>query len=316
MPLAKKSLSGSETRVSGSRSNRSLAIAEVTAMLALLLSFIWIWQRAFRGDAYLVVFGYFALGLRSHVRRGESARNLGLTLANFPAAARNAAPAVVVGVLLPLGLGAHLGTWHFPNWATSLAHISWLLIWGTAQQYGLLCFFYRRLLEIFRRPGAAILAAAVIFAMFHVPNLFLMGVTFVAGLVSCVLYRREPNVLVLGIAHAVISFLLFYALPISLTHDLRVGPGYFALALDVREDHPRPLGGSGVGLAAERNGSRALPCLRVGRDGLPAPPVEGDEAAGEGIVENSVRTLALTAGNLVFLQRSSLPRLRRVTSCS
>ncbi len=197
-------------------------------MLTLLLSFIWIWQGAFPGAAWLVVLGYFALGLYSHIRRGESARDLGITLANFPAAARNAAPAVAVGVLAPLGLGAYLGAWRFESWPTSLEHVAWLLIWGTAQQYGLLCFFYRRLREILESSGAAMPAAAALFAAFHVPNLFLMGVTFVAGGVSCLLYRREPNVLVLGIAHAAISFVLFCALPASLTHDLRVGPGYFA----------------------------------------------------------------------------------------
>lgn len=203
------------------------AVAEIAAMLTLLLSFIWVWQDAFSGAAFLVVFGYFALGLHSHLRCGESARDLGFTLTNFLAAARNAAPAAAVGVLVPLGVGAHLGAWHFESWPTTLEHISWLLIWGTAQQYGLLCFFYRRLLEILERPGAATATAALIFALFHVPNLFLMGVTFVAGLVACMLYRREPNVLVLGIAHAAISFVLFCALPSSLTHDLRVGPGYF-----------------------------------------------------------------------------------------
>lgn len=196
-------------------------------MMASLLTFIWIWQDAFPGAALLVVAGYFGLGLHSHLRCGESPRGLGFTLSNFPAAARNAAPAVAIGLAAPLAAGAALGSWHFEPWPESLAHASWLLFWGTAQQYGLLCFFYRRLFEVFGRPGPATLGAATAFAAFHIPNLFLMAVTFIAGLVSCALYRREPNVLVLGIAHAAISFLLFDTLPFSLTHELRVGPGYF-----------------------------------------------------------------------------------------
>ena len=51
--------------------------------------------------------------------------------------------------------------------------------------------------------------------------------TFVAGSVSCALYRRVPNVFVLGIAHTAISMVLYSALPVSMTHDLRVGPGYY-----------------------------------------------------------------------------------------
>ena len=55
-----------------------------------------------------------------------------------------------------------------------------------------------------------------------------VAATFVAGLASCTLYRREPNVFVLGIAHAAISFVLYGALPRTITHGLHVGPGYFA----------------------------------------------------------------------------------------
>ncbi len=206
---------------------RATAALEVAAMLALLLSFIWVWQEAFPGDALLVVFLYFALGLSSHLRRGESAREIGLTLHNWWPAARNAAGVVAFGIALPLGWGIAHGTLHFdpaPRW---LASLPFHMIWGTAQQYGLVCFFYRRLHEGFGGPRAATLGAATIFAICHLPNPFLVGVTFAAGLVSCTLYRREPNVFVLGVAHGLISLTLFGALPFSLTHDLHVGPGYY-----------------------------------------------------------------------------------------
>jgi membrane protease YdiL (CAAX protease family) len=75
---------------------------------------------------------------------------------------------------------------------------------------------------------AATATAAVTFAAFHAPNGFLMSVTLGAGLVACSLYRRSPNVIVIGLAHATLSYLLYFALPYSLTHGLRVGPGYYA----------------------------------------------------------------------------------------
>jgi membrane protease YdiL (CAAX protease family) len=56
-----------------------------------------------------------------------------------------------------------------------------------------------------------------------------MAVTLGAGVVACLLYRRSPNVIVIGLAHATLSFVLYCALPYSLTHGLRVGPGYFAV---------------------------------------------------------------------------------------
>jgi hypothetical protein len=204
------------------------ALVEVAAMVALVLSYIWGWQGLFRGDFLLVVALYFALGYLSHMRRGETARELGLRLDNCRTSARSASLLVAVGVCTPLAIGAALGTWHFPSSTRSLANLPWMVAWGTAQQYGLLCFLYRRLLEILNGPRRATLGAAMIFAAFHAPNPLLLGVTLVAGVACCTLYRREPNVFVLGVAHAAISFVLYSALPYSVTHGLHVGPGYLA----------------------------------------------------------------------------------------
>ncbi len=207
---------------------RATAAAEVTAMLAILLSYIWLWQRTFPGNPLVVVALYFALGYASHRRRGESAPEIGLRIDNWRPAARDAAGVVAFGVGAPLAWGAAHGTWHFEPAASSLVSLAAHIPWGAAQQYGLLCFFYRRLREVFDSPLAATVAASAIFAACHAPNVFLIGVTFAAGLISCTLYRREPNVFVLGVAHGLISFTLFYALPYSLTHNLIVGPGYFS----------------------------------------------------------------------------------------
>ncbi len=199
-------------------------------MLALLLSYIWLWQRTFPGNAQLVVFLYFALGYTSHRRRGESAREIGLRLDNWLSATRDVACVVAIGVAAPLAWGSAHGTLHFQQSVSALPSLAMHVVWATAQQYGLVCFFFRRLSEVFGGPRAATLGAAAIFALCHLPNAFLIGVTFAAGLISCTLYRRHPNVFVLGTAHALISVALFGALPFSVTHDLQVGPGYYSVA--------------------------------------------------------------------------------------
>jgi membrane protease YdiL (CAAX protease family) len=209
--------------------SRTAALVEVTAMIALVLSYIWGWKGTFRGESQLLVALYFGIGVLSHVRRHESARQLGFRLDNWRRALRNAALIVAVAVCVPVALGALLNTWHFPSWADLVRRAPWMIAWGTAQQYGLLCFLYRRFLEILGGPRAASASAAAIFAAFHVPNSLLLAVTLTAGVVSCRLYRREPNVLVLGIAHAAISFAIFCSLPFSITHGMRVGPGYLAV---------------------------------------------------------------------------------------
>jgi membrane protease YdiL (CAAX protease family) len=199
---------------------------EAAAMIALLLSYIWGWQGGFMGASQLVVGLYFGLGAVSHARRRESMREIGVRLDNGWPALRNAAVVVVVVTAATLAVGAALGSWHFSSWADSAQALSWLFAWGTVQQYGLVCFLYRRFVEVFQSPQVAMAAAAVSFAVFHLPNPFLVIFTLVAGGVSCALYRREPNVFALGLAHAVISFVVYGALPYEVTHGMRVGPGY------------------------------------------------------------------------------------------
>ena len=216
-------------RVSGSA--RAAALAEILAMLVLLLSYIWGWQNLFPGDRLVVVTLYFALCHVSHVRCHENARTLGLRLDNWRAAALQACMPVALAVGVPLAAGAALGTWHFESVRLPI-EIPWHLAWGTGQQYGLLCLFYRRSLDVLGSAWGAALSAASAFALFHLPNPFLIGVTFLAGLVSCRLYRNVPNVFVLGAAHAAIGLVLYHALPFSLTHELHVGPGYFTAATE------------------------------------------------------------------------------------
>jgi len=208
---------------------RVASLLEAGALCVLILSYIWGWQGTFPGDAGVVLGLYFGLGLYSHARRGESLRQIGLRLDNFPAALRNASVVVAPAIVLALVIGAVLGSWHFRSFGETMHNLPAATAWGTAQQYGLLCVLYRRCAELFQSHRAATAAASAAFAIFHMPNAFLMGVTLLAGWAACVLYRREPNVWVLGIAHAAVSLSLYYALPFDVTHGLRVGPGYLAM---------------------------------------------------------------------------------------
>jgi membrane protease YdiL (CAAX protease family) len=202
-------------------------LAELVAMSGLLLSYIWGWAGTFRGDFTLCLVLYLGVGLAAHLRAGESPADIGLRLDNLGSASREALLATVPIGLILLGTGALLGGLEFPAPALWPRELLEGIAWGTLQQYGLLCIFYRRFGELLPgRPGP-LLAASAVFGLLHLPNPFLTAMTFGAGALSCWLYRRTPNLVVLGAMHGVIAFMMVGALPAILTMGMRVGPGFF-----------------------------------------------------------------------------------------
>ena len=205
-----------------SQSVRRAAAIEVVLFVGLILSYIWLWKGTFRGNIPLVLALYFGIGLETHVRRRESLRHIGLSLQNLGAAAKLAliwvGPIVVVIAVAGL-LG---GTWHPPS--RPLMAAVWHISWGTIQQYGLLAVLFRRLEELLPSETAAELAAGLLFGTFHFPNPFLAPLAVTFGILAAWLYRREPNLLVMGLCHAAVGFTLTHALPVSLTWGMRVGP--------------------------------------------------------------------------------------------
>ncbi|MBI1951841.1 MAG: CPBP family intramembrane metalloprotease [Acidobacteria bacterium] len=202
-------------------------LAEIVALAGLLTSYIWFWAGTFGGDFTLCVILYLGIGLAAHIRAGEGPADLGLRLDTFGRAGREALLATIPVGLVLAGAGALLGSLHFPAlplWPRSLRDG---IVWGALQQYGLLAVFYRRFCEMLPGRRRPLLAASAAFALLHLPNPFLTLATFGAGALSCWLFRRSPNLIVLGIMHGVISFLISAALPDTITMGMRVGPGFF-----------------------------------------------------------------------------------------
>ena len=202
-------------------------MAEIVAMSGLLISYIWVWGGTFEGGFTLCVVLYAGIGAAAHLRAGERPGDLGLRIDNLGAAAADALRATALIGLFLVGAGAVLGSLDFPplsQWPRALGDGA---AWGLLQQYGLLCIYYRRFSELLpRHRHGALWATSAVFALLHLPNPFLTIATFGAGALSCWLYRRTPNLIVLGIMHGVVSFLMIGSLPETITMGMRVGPGY------------------------------------------------------------------------------------------
>jgi len=76
------------------------------------------------------------------------------------------------------------------------------------------------------RSRAVPFAAAALFSLAHLPNWFLMAVTLGGGYLSVRVYQRYRSLYVLGIAHAMIAFALFLAVPDSISGHFLIGPRY------------------------------------------------------------------------------------------
>jgi hypothetical protein len=199
-----------------------LAILEPVLVYAMILAYIWNWRYS-HGGAWVGILG---LMLLSHVVHRESAYGLGFRMRNMGECWREIGPALAALSLLMLASGILLHTMRPIGIGTALASWAAYVPWGVFQQYVLNGYFLNRLDAVLGRRAASLVAAAL-FCGVHAPNWFLMLAAFPAGYCSTLIYRRYRNLYFLGLAHATVGFLLFLVVPDSVSHHLRIGPGWF-----------------------------------------------------------------------------------------
>jgi len=203
-------------------SQRRLAAIEPAAVFALILAYIW----ALYGINTAWCVPILGVIVFSHVLRHENARALGFQTSNLRKSCLWLAPLLAILALAALAAGLTFGTIRPIGMDDALGGMALYLPWGLLQQYILNGYFYNRM-EALTTPSRSSLITAALFAAVHSPNWFLMGVTLVAGYGATIIYRKYRNLYVLGIAHAVVGLLLFLVVPDSISHHLRVGPGWF-----------------------------------------------------------------------------------------
>jgi membrane protease YdiL (CAAX protease family) len=177
-----------------------------------------------------------ALIVNSQRVRGESPRDVGLSLDHFSRALRLVLGPTVIACLGLAAVGYFANSFHRTShfWLNAAATPLWALI----QQYALQGFIYRRVrflivdgsfspAERTRRVRLAVLATAAIFSLAHAPNPMLMALTFTGGLIWSWVYQRAPNLFAVALSHAVISLMLMTSLPPWLLPSMSVGYKHF-----------------------------------------------------------------------------------------
>ncbi len=196
--------------------------AEAAAAFALIMLYIWL-LRFTAPRAWIFILGFF---VASHILHGERTAHLGFRRVNFRECAETLAPALLLLVLSLLAAGMLLETIRPISLEYGLMCLLAYCPWGLFQQYLLNGYIANRLLAVFSARYVPLMAASL-FAGAHLPNWFLMAVTFVTGYYSTKIFMRYRNIYFLGLAHAVIGTVLFVVIPDSISHHLTIGPGFF-----------------------------------------------------------------------------------------
>jgi hypothetical protein len=209
--------------VSTASVSRKVSVVEALAVFAIIMAYIW--KLRFTHPAFWLP--VVALILLSHLVHHERARALGFQAKDFGNCVRRFGPALIGLALAILSAGLLLGTIRPIGFAQSMGSFALYLPWGLFQQYLLNAYFLKRFDTVLSQNAANLLTSGL-FCAVHSPNWFLMLVTPVAGYGAVWVYRQYKNLYFLGIAHAMIGFLLFVSVPDSVSHHLNVGPGWSA----------------------------------------------------------------------------------------
>ena len=230
----KESASASFEAASGERGfqpgpARHLAAWEIISVCSSFLITAWM-VLPFAGNSKLVaaipVGLAFGLILLSHRAHGEDAREVGWRTDNFWQAARLLLLPMILAALLILFIGWQAGSLRL-DLQRLAGRALWLPVWGLMQEYVMQGYINRRAQMLWGKGWRSILCVALLFALFHLPNPWLMLATFCGGLLWAWVYQRAPNIPALGLSHGVMALLLASELPASALRGLRVGFKYF-----------------------------------------------------------------------------------------
>lgn len=209
----------------GSTAARIFTAAEIAAVYACILLYIWKWHRPHP----LLWIPLLAFIILTHFFHHDTLEGMGLLAREARESARIILPPAlaVYGAVTVWAMLAHHLAMPWPhNVAVGRAGI--YAGWCCFQQYLMQSYFYRRLTAVFRSPNISAAAAALMFGGAHVPNLLLMAATLVGGFILSEVFARHPNIWPLALAQFVGGLLIAAAAPVSITHQMRVGPGYYS----------------------------------------------------------------------------------------
>jgi hypothetical protein len=210
--------------------NRLRDAFEIISAYGLVLAVIWTPMPAQRVLFWIA----FAWIIVTSLLRNEGAASIGLGGSRFLSAFWIVLAAIALSGTAVL-IAARAGTLHplFGRKIPLAVRIGGYFLWSFLQEFILQSYVLLRLLRLAPGRKAAVVMAAAMFAIAHLPNPVLTGLTFIWGAIACPLYLRYRNLYVLGMAHAILGLCVAITVPDSIHHHMRVGIGYITYPKDM-----------------------------------------------------------------------------------
>ncbi len=193
-------------------------IAPVEIGIVFLLAMLRIWFH----EPEKTCFGYLAAAivLAGWIMRKETFESLGLKNWVFAS----------LGALI--FVGKSISGKHLLGYAGTGRIVLFLVAyfgWALFQQLVMNAFFAKRFKECGSSDQKTAFWTGAIFAAFHFPNPVLMPLTFVGGAALSYIFLRmkSKNLYLLAFAQVLAAAIVFYAIPASMHHNFRVGPGFY-----------------------------------------------------------------------------------------
>ncbi len=140
-------------------------------------------------------------------RRPHSWQELGFRRDNL---ATGLVPVGLFTLLVGAGVVALAAKQHRLVWQpTILSLLALYPVWALAQQFAFQGLLHRGLTVLIRSPLLQVLITAAGFASVHLGNSTLLALTFVAGIIWSLLYRRWLNLWLLAGSHSVLAALAY-----------------------------------------------------------------------------------------------------------
>ena len=216
---SKPFISAEQEAVSSAQVKDIGSLFEVGIVFGLILIAVWTPQGHLNAIVcWLAALLTFAFSLRGPY----SPREAGLTQPSSGALSIIGIGMLLVALITTLGyLCRSLG----PPQALPLERAWQYVFWALLQQFIVQSFIFVRLEAVFGSQRA-ILLAATLFTVAHIPSPVLTIFSFLGAIFFCLMFRRFRNLYPLGLVHAALGLTIAATLPDSLMHHMRVGLGF------------------------------------------------------------------------------------------